>query len=151
MSGGSGFQLTVNGTELVTGSVVKWNGSPRTTTFVSNSQLIANIQSSDIATDNTATITAVNPGPGGGTSNSVFFPVSSDAPFSPTYIFNRADFPAANACDLFGAESQGTVVFHFDGDGINDVAVLDCNGDRVVILQGKSDGTFQPPVGLFHG
>src|SRR5438132_2196223 len=31
--GGAGFTLTVNGTGFVTGSVVNWNGSARTTTF----------------------------------------------------------------------------------------------------------------------
>jgi len=32
----NGFSLTVNGTNFVTGSVVNWNGSPRSTTFVSS-------------------------------------------------------------------------------------------------------------------
>ena len=35
--GGSGFTLTVNGTGFVSGSVVDWNGSARTTTFVNGS------------------------------------------------------------------------------------------------------------------
>ena len=39
--GGAAFTLTVNGTGFVSGAVVKWNGSARTTTFVSNSQLKA--------------------------------------------------------------------------------------------------------------
>jgi len=36
--GGPAFTLTVNGTGFVSGSTVNWNGSPRTTTFVSGSQ-----------------------------------------------------------------------------------------------------------------
>jgi hypothetical protein len=39
--GGAAFTLTVNGTGFVSGSTVHWNGSPRTTTFVSGSQFRA--------------------------------------------------------------------------------------------------------------
>src|SRR5205823_1071084 len=74
--GGAGFTLTVNGTGFVSGSVVNWNGSARATTFVSNSQLTGNILASDIATASTASITVVNPTPGGGRSNAVFFPIT---------------------------------------------------------------------------
>src|SRR4029077_9889971 len=73
--GGPGFTLTVNGTGFVTGSVVNWNGSARATTFVSTSQLTTTILASDIATASTASVTVVNPSPGGGMSNTIFFPI----------------------------------------------------------------------------
>jgi hypothetical protein len=41
--GGAGFILTVNGSGFLSGSVVHWNGSGRTTTFVSGSRLTASI------------------------------------------------------------------------------------------------------------
>src|SRR5204863_10183419 len=69
--GGAGFTLTVNGTGFVSGSVVNWNGSARTTTFVSSTQLTASILPSDIAIASTASVTVVNPTPGGGRSNAV--------------------------------------------------------------------------------
>src|SRR5881396_4119101 len=47
--GGPGFTLTVNGTGFVSGSVVQWNGSSRTTSFVSATQLRATITASDVA------------------------------------------------------------------------------------------------------
>src|SRR5580704_8284768 len=47
--GGTGFSLTVSGAGFVNGSVVDWNGSPRTTTFVSAGQVTAAILASDIA------------------------------------------------------------------------------------------------------
>jgi trimeric autotransporter adhesin len=47
--GGSAFRLTVNGDHFVKTSTVSWNGSPRATTFVSETQLTAQILSSDIA------------------------------------------------------------------------------------------------------
>src|SRR5215831_974803 len=52
--GGAAFTLTVNGSGFVSGTVVHWNGSPRTTTFVSHSQLKAAILAADIATARTA-------------------------------------------------------------------------------------------------
>ncbi|HAM51438.1 MAG TPA: hypothetical protein DCP92_12400, partial [Nitrospiraceae bacterium] len=41
MPGGAGVALTVNGTSFVSNSVVQWNGSSRTTTYVSSTQLTA--------------------------------------------------------------------------------------------------------------
>jgi hypothetical protein len=43
LAGGAGFQLTVNGSNFVIGSVVNWNGSPRTTNFVSANQIQAQV------------------------------------------------------------------------------------------------------------
>ena len=40
-AGGAGFTLTVTGSNFVTASVINWNGAPRTTTFVSSTQLRA--------------------------------------------------------------------------------------------------------------
>src|SRR5579872_5975578 len=75
--GGAGFTLTVNGTGFVASSAVNWNGSARTTTFVSGSELTASILASDIANFNTASVTVVNPGPGGGPSNAAFLEVKT--------------------------------------------------------------------------
>jgi len=73
--GGSGFTLTVNGTGFVSASVVRWNGSDRMTTFVSDTQLQASIPASDIAVAGTAEVQVFNPSPGGGLSNSVSFAI----------------------------------------------------------------------------
>ncbi len=75
--GGPQFTLTVNGTGFVSGATVNWNGGGLTTTFVTGSQLTAAVPASDIATANTATISVVNPPPGGGASNVVYFPVAT--------------------------------------------------------------------------
>jgi 6-phosphogluconolactonase len=73
--GGSAFTLTVNGTGFVPASVVQWNGSSRPTTFVSNTQITAQISASDIAALGKAVITVFTPTPGGGTSASLAFNV----------------------------------------------------------------------------
>jgi uncharacterized cupin superfamily protein len=73
--GGSAFTLTVHGSGFVTTSQVKWNGSNRTTTYVSKSQVKAAITAADIANAGTASVTVVNPSPGGGASNPLTFTI----------------------------------------------------------------------------
>jgi len=75
-AGGPAFTLTVNGSNFVTGSVVDWNGSARTTTFTSRTRVTASISAADIATVGTASVTAVNAPPGGGTSNAKTFTIN---------------------------------------------------------------------------
>jgi hypothetical protein len=71
-AGSDGFTLSVDGSGFVSGSMgvtfVNWNGSPRSTSFNSNTgQLSVQIFASDILTPNQVTVTATNPPPGGGT------------------------------------------------------------------------------------
>jgi len=68
-AGGAAFTLTVTGNGFVNGSVVRWNGSGRPTTFVSSTRLTAAIPASDIAVAGTAVVSVFNPAPGGGVSN----------------------------------------------------------------------------------
>ena len=68
IAGSPGFIMTVNGSGFVAGSVVQFNGSNRTTTFVNSSQLTTQIPASDVSVAGNAAITVVNPAPGGGTS-----------------------------------------------------------------------------------
>jgi|GEM_PF-1302478 len=75
-AGGAGFTITVNGSNFVNGSIVRWNGSDRPTTFVSVNQLTATITAADIASPGSVPVTVFNPAPGGGTSNAVFFTVN---------------------------------------------------------------------------
>ncbi|MGH9859035.1 MAG: putative Ig domain-containing protein [Candidatus Acidiferrales bacterium] len=74
--GGPAFTLTVTGSSFVAGSVVQWDGSNRTTTFVSDTELTAAIPATDIAMAGSANITVLNPAPGGGTSNTLVFNIS---------------------------------------------------------------------------
>ena len=79
-AGGPGLTLVVNGTSFVSGSVVRWNGADRVTTFVSSTQVSATISGTDIAVPGTATITVFTPPPGGGLSNSLPFSIVSTVP-----------------------------------------------------------------------
>src|SRR5215470_11415656 len=52
-----GVAFTVNGANFVSGAVVEWNGSDRTTTFLSATQVTAAINASDIAQAGKAQVT----------------------------------------------------------------------------------------------
>ena len=75
MAGGPAFTLTVNGSKFMAGSVVRWNGASRPTTFVSATQLQASIGAADIAAAGTANVTVFTPAPGGGASAAVPFTI----------------------------------------------------------------------------
>ncbi|MCL5733591.1 MAG: hypothetical protein M1334_02945, partial [Patescibacteria group bacterium] len=77
ISGSSGFILTVNGANFIASSTVNFNGSARSTTYISSTQLTASILASDLTAGGTFPITVTNPSPGGGVSNSVNFVVVS--------------------------------------------------------------------------
>jgi uncharacterized protein (TIGR03437 family) len=79
-AGGIGLTLGVSGLNFVNGAIVRWNGSPRNTTFVSGSQLTALISSGDLANSGAASVTVLNPAPGGGISNSLMFSITNPVP-----------------------------------------------------------------------
>src|SRR5947199_173036 len=82
VAGAAGFGLTVNGSNFVSTSVVRWNGSNRATTFVSSTQLLSTILASDAALAGMAQVNVVNPAPGGGTSNTLPLTIESTFPLT---------------------------------------------------------------------
>ena len=78
--GGPTFTLTVGGVGFVPGSQVRWNDDPRPTTYLSATQLTAQIDAADIAAAHTASVTVFSPLPGGGVSAPVAFPVKQPNP-----------------------------------------------------------------------
>lgn len=79
-TGGAAFTLTINGTGFVSASSVWWNGSPRTSQFISATQITASIPASDIASAGTASVVVQNPSPGGGSSPAATFTINNPAP-----------------------------------------------------------------------
>ena len=71
------FTLTVIGSNFVSGATVQWNGTNRSTTFISANEVQANISASDLLLPGTAVIAVINPTPGGGTSNLASFSVAA--------------------------------------------------------------------------
>ena len=130
--GRGGLTLTVHGANFVNGAVVNWNGSPRSTTFVSARELRAKILASDVVKPTAGHITVTNPAPGGGPSSSsyaiveVHEPTSTIAPGPPhTYhLYELIEFltPAAfhkeDTLDLLAGGGSGKVyLFTGNGDG----------------------------------
>ena len=139
--GGAAFTLTVNGTGFVSGSTVYWNGSPRTTAFVSGRQLTAAINAVDIAVAGTASVTVLNPAPGGGRSNLVFFSVTTSTP----------SISLAGTDYLTGSRSQAVAAADLNGDGKLDLAVGNLDSATVSVFLGNGDGTFKPRVDFATG
>ena len=80
IAGAAAFTLTVNGTGFIPSSVVRWNGSARTTSFVSATQLTAQVAASDVSAAGTVNVTIFNPAPGGGESAASTFTINNPLP-----------------------------------------------------------------------
>jgi|GEM_PF-2178340 len=61
-AGGPAFALTLSGSSFASGSVVRWEGLDRPTTFLSGTQLRASIAAADITATGSRAVTVVNPG-----------------------------------------------------------------------------------------
>jgi hypothetical protein len=133
--GSAAFTLTVYGANFVSGAVVNWNGSPRSTTFVSARELQAKILAADVAKPTAGYITVTNPAPGGGPSSAsyaiveVHTPTKTVAPGSPfsnslggdeLWFLTTGDFYNHGKLDLLGGGGTG----------------------KVYLLESKGDGTF---------
>jgi hypothetical protein len=132
--GASGFTLSVSGTGFVSGATVDFNGAPLATTFVNSEHLAALVPAADVATAETAAVTVVNPGPGSGSSNVVYFPVAT--PEATVTFANAANSP------LQVSEPFGIVAADFNEDGKPDLAIA--ANVRMYIYLGNGNGTFTP-------
>ncbi|HBI25381.1 TPA: hypothetical protein DDX30_01165 [Candidatus Wolfebacteria bacterium] len=118
--GDAQFTMTVNGTNFVSASVVRLNGSDRTTVFASSTQLTATIPASDMtAPTTTAQITVFNPTPGGGVSNAQTFTVNKanititlGSSLNPSTYGDSVTFTATTTSSV--STPTGTVTF-FNG------------------------------------
>jgi hypothetical protein len=135
--GGSGLTLQVSGAGFVSGATVNFNGAPLATTFVDGGHLSAVVPATDVARAETAPVTVVNPAPGGGASNTVYFQVG--APQA------TVSFAKAPNSPLQIPEPSGLAVADFNQDGRPDLAIT--AGVRVYTMLGNGDGTFTPATG----
>ncbi len=75
--GSGGVTINATGGNFVPASTLQWNGQALATTYASASSLSASVPASDLANGGSATVSVVNPAPGGGTSGTVTFAVSA--------------------------------------------------------------------------
>ncbi len=117
LAGGSAFTLTVNGSDFVSESLVRWNGADRSTSFVSDAEITAEIPASDIATAGTASVTVFSPAPGGGTSNAQAFTIAVNP------------VPAITSLGTTFAEAgSGAFTLRVNGNNFIDGSVVRWNG-----------------------
>jgi hypothetical protein len=73
--GADGFDLAVTGTGFLTGATVTWDGADRTTRYVNNTQVVANIPAPDLETARTVSVRVRNPEPTVGASGALTFSI----------------------------------------------------------------------------
>ena len=124
--GSGAFSLTVIGTGFTAGSIVHWNCNPLDTTLTTSNIVVAAILAADVATAGTASVTVVNPTPGGGTSNVVYFPVATPLD---SVSMNRTDYTV-------GTQPRDVRSGDLDGDGKAEVAVVTAGGSVFIVRGG---------------
>lgn len=131
--GSATFTLTVHGTGFASDSVVKWNGTALTTTFVTDSKLTASVPAANVKTASTANVTVEN---GSGTASNVdhFQIVKNGYTTAFSYLNYTTD-----------TDPQDITTADFNGDGIADLAVATGN-NTVSILLGAGAGVFPTHV-----
>ena len=99
IAGGSSFILTVSGTNFISGSIIKWNGTNLTTTYVNATQLTAVVPSANITASGTAAVTVFNATPGGGTSNGLTFTINAAVPTAKKFLFDATKAETSGNAD----------------------------------------------------
>jgi hypothetical protein len=95
-TGSGAVEITINGSNFVADSIIRWNSQDKTPVFVSNNQLRLQLAAADVAETAQYNITVVNPEPGGGSSETITFSVADC-----TYSLN----PTENLISAAGGSS----------------------------------------------
>jgi hypothetical protein len=140
--GGSDFTLILTGTGFVPGAGIDFNNTGISATFVDSEHLSVTIPAANVANAATAPVSVINPPPGGGASNVVYFQVA--APETTVTFANAANSP------LQVSEPSAIVAADFNQDGKPDLAVS--ANTRMYVFLGNGNGTFTPaatsPIGV---
>jgi outer membrane protein assembly factor BamB len=149
--GAPGFTLTVNGAQFTSGSVVLWNGNPRSTTFVSASQVTAQIPAADLVSTGQPAVTVLNPPAQGGTANALPFTIASlDAvafQLNPGHT-GGIDFPAVSlpAAPAWSVTLGGQPSYALIAEGKVFVTFVRNGGTELVALDQASGAIAWGPV-----
>ncbi|HXP83253.1 MAG TPA: IPT/TIG domain-containing protein [Bryobacteraceae bacterium] len=144
-AGGPAFTLTVNGTNFVSGAAVQWNGASLATTFVSATQLTAQVPASLIAATGSASIIVVNPG--ATPTSALTFTINSQSPpptCTPTGLLIQTLSPPSGFSAAVG-QAMNIEVQLADNCGIvasGAATATFSNGDTAVQLAGIGQGNF---------
>lgn len=103
---GAAPTVVVNGTGFNATSVIQWDGAPRTTTFISATQLSIDLLVSDVDTVGVVDVSVDNPAPQGGSSNTVTFATTS-APVPTIANINPSTAPMGSAAFILTVTGTG--------------------------------------------
>jgi hypothetical protein len=112
--------LTANGYDFVATSQIEWNNVALATTYVSSSQLTAQIPASSLSAAGFAQVTVTSPAPGGGQSGSYLFSIISGA--------TQVKVIPVNANDIVWDATRGKIYASLpssDGASGNSVVTID--------------------------
>ena len=151
--GGGDMVLVVTGEKFVPGTVVYWKGVARTTTFVSATELKANISAADIKFAGVAVVTVFNPGPGGGYSNGLNVIVTSPDKQLQTIAFaplaDRTLLDAPFALEAIASSGLPVQPIASGACAISDGLVVLLNAGICTITVGQAGNTdFNPAVSV---
>ncbi len=104
LSGTNGFELSVTGSDFMTGATVTWDGADRMTEYVSDTQVVASIPATDLVTPGAVSVRVRNPDPTVGASNALSFAVNALPEPEPT------GFPLKITETIDGAPPNGPSV-----------------------------------------
>lgn len=114
------LSLTVHGSAFLATSVVRWNGSNRSTKFISNSELSTTITAEDLAAPGSASVTVFDSS--GAISNSIEFLIN----VFPGQANGSSDKPKISATGRFVVfDSLADNLVKNDTNGVQDVFVRD--------------------------
>lgn len=111
------FTLTVDGKGFTTASKVYWNGSLRTTTYISATQISASIPATDLPAPGIVPITVRN---GSFISNGVDFEIESSG--VPVLTLSKNNLPLISTVQ--GTASAATDTYTISGSNLTDPAIL---------------------------
>ena len=94
--------LTLTGANFHAGTVIRWNGQDRSTTFLDGTRVTVQIPATDLATAGRGTVTAFNSEAGGGLSNPVSIPIGPPPNFVAAGFVSAAN-PAGGSVLAQGA------------------------------------------------
>lgn len=116
MAGSPGFTLSLTGTGFNANSVIQWNGSPLTTSFLSSTQVSATVPSADLSSPGSIPVTVSNAASNGGVSAPLTFTIQpqvfSIVSISPSYV---SEGGPAFTLTVNGALFDATAVVQWNG------------------------------------
>lgn len=117
--GGSALSVMITGYNFMSSSSAQWNGSARTTTYSSSTQLQVQLTAADIATPGSAAVSVTNPTPGGGNSGSAEFTINPTSNPAPQLQASNPSSVNAGSADIiftvYGSNFIPTSVIQWNG------------------------------------